>query len=82
VLLKKTDYLGTCENAGICHRVLEKMLTCMCFSAYMHISGTASLQTFRITNDKVMKKWNSLENPKTCSWWRQETTNSVVHCLA
>jgi hypothetical protein len=60
---------------------LKKNELYVLLSLYAYTSGTASLRTFRITNDKVIKKWNSLENPKTCSWWRQEPTNSVVHCL-
>jgi hypothetical protein len=32
--------------------------------AYANASGTESLRTFRITNHKVIKKWNSLEIQK------------------
>ena len=27
---------ATCGNAGVCHCFLEKKMSCMCFSAYMH----------------------------------------------
>eukprot|EP00435_Cladocopium_sp_Y103_P038633 s115_g10.t1 len=72
----------TSEEAGICHFFLEKKAELYVYlSCYKFTSGTASLKTFRIANDKVMVKWNALENPKTCSWWRNDKSNSHVHCL-
>ena len=73
---------GACENAGTCHCFIERNSELyVLLSQYAYVSGTESLRTFRITNNKVIYKWNSLENPKTCSWWRRETANSIVHCL-
>eukprot|EP00435_Cladocopium_sp_Y103_P059483 s230_g21.t1 len=70
------------EEAGICHFFLEKEAELYVYlSCYKFTNGTASLRTFRITNDKVMVRWNALENPKTCSWWRNDKSNSHVHCL-
>ena len=73
---------GACENAGTCHCFIERNSELyVLLSQYAYVSGTESLRTFRITNNKMIYKWNSLENPKTCSWWRRETANSIVHCL-
>ena len=83
--LRENDLIiwgATCENAGLVRCFLEKKAELyVLLSQYAYISGTDSLKTFRITNDKVITKWNDLENPKTCSWWRQETNNSILHCL-
>ena len=73
---------ATCEKAGVCHCFLEKKAELyVLLSQYAYMGGTASLRKFQITNDKVMIKWNNLEHPKTCSWWRQETSNSILQCL-
>eukprot|EP00435_Cladocopium_sp_Y103_P022980 s3731_g5.t1 len=72
----------TSGEAGVCHFFLEKKAELYVYlSCYKFTSSTASLRTFRIANDKVMVKWNDLENPKTCSWWRNDKSNSHLHCL-
>ena len=71
-------YIKSIANA----HVLCALLTYHNKRACVWLENRKRLRFFSIAaHFLVFRKWNTIENPKTCSWWRKEKSNSYVRCL-